>query len=837
MYFVLLLLVSSFINVHGIEYYVNHLGSDESTCTSTSQSCQTLGANSIKDNINAKNTVIIYVVDTTSISYQLTIRETSSPRILRNFPDSSTATSEIHINTGGYFDIQGSVEFKFINFVVESGPNRIIDGQASFEIITINNCKMTMGNQVEQIQSSLVYLEYNGILNIDNLTVKDIRSTQNIIFISGASEVNIDNSLFENITNSNSNGIIHGYLYATQQKLYVTRTQFIQCKSTASNSQGGALDITLNEQSEVNLNQVDFTECESNKGGGMNLQLQHESKLTLESCTFTGCISNSDGGGIFAQLERETYFTLTSCSFTQCKSNGNGGGLYAFIDEASIEIDNKCNFYRCLSKAGNGGGIYIDSRYISILQFKMSAILQECKAKYSSSSTKPTGYGGGIFIGERETFDSTQTIFDLNEMKIEGNKADKLGQSLFVAMADIEKWCLQGNAGYYVKGNYSDTLSNENELMCIEVNQNTFDGYSDTEIRSNSKYLEPYWNLDACQIDDERDECKCIPIGDMHTHCAGVTILCNKASQSELAGVSTDICGCIPIGDLRTSECPETIPCDKASSTNLTGLPKKICDCRSIGDPRRKRCPTSTPCESATAVELEDVPVGLCACLVIGDLRQTECSQSQDCETKSTEELKSVPVGFCPCISIGDPRSECVDTVACDKASKEDLTGLPTNICTCVGFGDPRQPECYETKPCEAAPAEKLEKIPISLCECFTIGDPREPCNICTGTGDKEDCICTSTFHPATCVCPHNDEIYTEEICSADKSVHVDCSQITIETSEVDCPCPSDPDQLDQDPRKDTICKTTGKEASGSIRALQSVIVVAVTIPILAVFF
>ncbi|KAA6361096.1 MAG: hypothetical protein EZS28_043378, partial [Streblomastix strix] len=63
------------------------------------------------------------------------------------------------------------------------------------------------------------------------------------------------------------------------------------------------------------------------------------------------------------------------------------------------------------------------------------------------------------------------------------------------------------------------------------------------------------------------------------------------------------------------------------------------------------------------------------------------------------------------------------------------------------------------------------------------------------------------------------------------------CDTITIETLEEECPCPTQAEELEKDPRKDTICKpSTGKEAAGSVRAVLSIVLAIVVLPAFALF-
>lgn len=61
-------------------------------------------------------------------------------------------------------------------------------------------------------------------------------------------------------------------------------------------------------------------------------------------------------------------------------------------------------------------------------------------------------------------------------------------------MNELERWCKEGTAGYYVKGNYSDATSDENQLMGIAKRKEIYDYYSVSQIQSETIRLESYWN-------------------------------------------------------------------------------------------------------------------------------------------------------------------------------------------------------------------------------------------------------------------------------------------------------------------------------------------------------
>ncbi|KAA6367987.1 MAG: hypothetical protein EZS28_036486, partial [Streblomastix strix] len=182
-------------------------------------------------------------------------------------------------------------------------------------------------------------------------------------------------------------------------------------------------------------------------------------------------------------------------------SNGRGGSAIYMENKfgSILIIEESCQFYECIIEKGNGGAIYIDIDFTSQFEFNISdALIQECQTK--SDTTKdlpPTGYGGGIFLSGNGEYDPSTKRLDLKGMKIHGNSADKSGQSLYVVMTSVEEWCKYGIAGEYVKGDYQNGISNQNELQGIPIDSSTFKYYySSIQIIEIQNYLDEYWNVD-----------------------------------------------------------------------------------------------------------------------------------------------------------------------------------------------------------------------------------------------------------------------------------------------------------------------------------------------------
>ncbi|KAA6380918.1 MAG: hypothetical protein EZS28_023555, partial [Streblomastix strix] len=163
--------------------------------------------------------------------------------------------------------------------------------------------------------------------------------------------------------------------------------------------------------------------------------------------------------------------SIKGCQFNNISSIGDSSGLggsaiYMESKHGSqLIIEESCQFYKCIIDKGNGGAIYIDIDFSSEFLFKINdTLIQECIAKENTSSSSPTGYGGGIFLTGNGDYDPSSKRLDLKGMKIYGNFAEIAGQSLYVAMTKIAEWCQTGILGEYAKGNYSDRSSNFEDI-------------------------------------------------------------------------------------------------------------------------------------------------------------------------------------------------------------------------------------------------------------------------------------------------------------------------------------------------------------------------------------
>ncbi|KAA6364675.1 MAG: hypothetical protein EZS28_039798, partial [Streblomastix strix] len=156
---------------------------------------------------------------------------------------------------------------------------------------------------------------------------------------------------------------------------------------------------------------------------------------------------SSKGGNAIRILNSGSYpitSSIKGCQFNNISSIGDSNGLggsaiYMESKHGSqLIIEKSCQFYKCIIDKGNGGAIYIDIDFTSEFLFKINdTLIQECIAKENTSSSSPTGYGGGIFLTGSGDYDPSSKRLDLKGMRIFGNIAEIAGQSLYVAMTKV----------------------------------------------------------------------------------------------------------------------------------------------------------------------------------------------------------------------------------------------------------------------------------------------------------------------------------------------------------------------------------------------------------------
>ncbi|KAA6387624.1 MAG: hypothetical protein EZS28_016851 [Streblomastix strix] len=303
---------------------------------------------------------------------------------------------------------------------------------------------------------------------------------------------------FEGCTsNSYTGGGFITSQYAGQ--ITINEMSFSNCSSY---SQGGGLHCNIRAGTQMTITgKILFDKChKSGTGGGQYLSISGaETKISFSDGIEYNQCNASSGGGLYAAILNNAIVQINNVSFRKCSSSGDGGGLCATIQSGGQLILNKsCEFYQCEANE-NGGGIYI---YIYIKEqcsfIIRDALIHDCKALNNTDQYflySYSGFGGGLFIESTGDYVPSTNLIDLHGMKIYNNTADKYGQSLYVAMPQVAEWCQYGILGEYVKGNYSDTYSDQKDLVGIPMDFSAFIFATSEEIIELQKPLELWWRI------------------------------------------------------------------------------------------------------------------------------------------------------------------------------------------------------------------------------------------------------------------------------------------------------------------------------------------------------
>ncbi|KAA6388137.1 MAG: hypothetical protein EZS28_016336 [Streblomastix strix] len=278
-----------------------------------------------------------------------------------------------------------------------------------------------------------------------------------------------------------------------QQPILIKCTCFFQ---NCTSSYGGGMYIS--HQGSRDLTQLGgnftFENCSAqSNGGGLFIKTAPNGTLEIDGFTFKECSSGS-GGGIFWILINDSKQIINGCQFINCAASQYGGGIaFQFYNNSKLVFNNSCLFYKCFCQEC-GGAIYASINYSLPFLFNINdTVIQECIAKENTSSSSPTGYGGGIFLTGSGDYNPSKESLDFRGMKINRNYADCGGQSLYIVMPNIIQWCKSGIAGEYIKGNYSDRYSKFEDIEGISADQITFDSLSYETVQQQQSPLQYYW--------------------------------------------------------------------------------------------------------------------------------------------------------------------------------------------------------------------------------------------------------------------------------------------------------------------------------------------------------
>ncbi|KAA6398361.1 MAG: hypothetical protein EZS28_006113 [Streblomastix strix] len=353
-----------------------------------------------------------------------------------------------------------------------------------------------------------------------NLTFPKLKNWTSGSFNVSAATASMENQIYDGISNRQ-------FILQYPNENYIIREcTFTNCFATGN---GGALSIKVSNGASINIIDCTFTNCTSvANGGAIKLDISagststfegliqfincsglvggafwasigsENSKLIINQMQIQDCSSSNIGGGMYLQSKLQAIVNIEQLTFKNCSSLSSGGGAYIITESQGYITINKITAEDCTCQKGNGGGIYVNIDFGASSQFKMINIsLLRCKAQSDTSNDiPPTGYGGGIFLSGQGNYDSLTKVLDFRKMKFNGNTADKAGQTMYVAISKVVEWCKEGTLGEYVKGNYSDGTSSQNELQGIPDDLQTFNYYSSTQINELQNRLQYYWNVD-----------------------------------------------------------------------------------------------------------------------------------------------------------------------------------------------------------------------------------------------------------------------------------------------------------------------------------------------------
>ncbi|KAA6386594.1 MAG: hypothetical protein EZS28_017879, partial [Streblomastix strix] len=396
--------------------------------------------------------------------------------------DSKLLTSSLFIISGTNSKL-GLYHLKFNNLEPTSTAPLIQltgnSGQSDQGLLNIEGCLFKQSeNETQTSLSHTLIMILGGIVSIKKVTISNYQfgTDKNIINIQSVSSTQecqlmiIETTISSIHQSGNDGGVCIKGTISIGSKISIEQSsKFEQCISESGN--GGAIQSVISGGTfEISGAIFDQCICKSGKGGG-------------------GIYSEITGIGSLLQIEDQV-------EFIECESQGNigsGGGLYSIIETSgNLSISQDCYFTDCKCTSGNGGGIYVEMKSLGVVYIQNDVYFSHCKAVQSNQSTPPTGLGGGIFLLIYDDIQVTEIDINLKGALYYENEGSNNGNSLFVVMNKLNEWCIIGNKGEYVKGNYSDEQSDEVDLEGIIENQ-SFLTLSNTQVNQSKLHLSRFW--------------------------------------------------------------------------------------------------------------------------------------------------------------------------------------------------------------------------------------------------------------------------------------------------------------------------------------------------------
>ncbi|KAA6367915.1 MAG: hypothetical protein EZS28_036558, partial [Streblomastix strix] len=373
----------------------------------------------------------------------------------------------------------------------------------------------------------------------------------------GGIYIRTNNGMESTISNASFNlckSPIGGGIYATISaggKLTINgQCTFTECEQISNGRGSGiAAEITGASSQLILEDNINFYTCKNYYVGTIHAIVSNGAQMIISSDSLYQTCSSQYGssGGMYVQCydsQSKTQITGVQ-TFDHCTSYLYGGGAYlSAFNSGSIELLKVI----CIDCTGSsGGGIFADVQFSSnsFIQI-IDSTFQNCHAKYDSTNTDyPSGFGGGLFLTGNGDYEVSSGKLNLKEMKIFGNNADKAGQSMYVVITKVVEWCQLGTLGEFVKGNYSDINSNDNELEGIAIQESQFKSLLTELLNQQQKPLEFWWDNPKDQLFHISNRENASPKGLDKQECAKVTNPCKsidfaiKQISVELAGYET----------------------------------------------------------------------------------------------------------------------------------------------------------------------------------------------------------------------------------------------------------------------------------------------------------
>ncbi|KAA6362920.1 MAG: hypothetical protein EZS28_041553, partial [Streblomastix strix] len=412
----------------------------------------------IKDIIMSDSPVILIGENARSII----IDNSQFDNILRTTSDSTSkigGTIEATIGgTSGQLTIQNT---NFIKCISQQSY------QAGAVSLIINNQRtvsisQTSFIQCESDQGSGINAQ---ILSGGTLTIDGTSS-----FVCCKARLDLGASLYSTVSGANSKLILNdgllfeGYIKDQDGN---KQTQF---------GQGRGAYIDISNDGIIEINEITLNDCKGINGGGIQINSLSAQKQTFNGTQFTSCVADENGGGIYCIINSGE-IEMNQVEISEC-SGLNGGGIYSSIDgTGKLTIKDSCSFTSCSSTDGNGGGIYIDIDFSTQSQISVqSSTFDSCFALNLINSNIHKGYGSGIFIS-CINWDNINNGIDLSGSQYIDCGSDQGDKGLFIIMNELRELCrFEGQLGKYVRSiDYIDIISDLKILMGYRGSPNQFE--------------------------------------------------------------------------------------------------------------------------------------------------------------------------------------------------------------------------------------------------------------------------------------------------------------------------------------------------------------------------